>query len=326
MNGRLIQNPAYSQTLPCCLCNGAGMVPDSLLALLSTYTHYCVGSLPFSSAPEAVSFILERPWIVPFWPELPQISCSELMLSRAEGANRINWIGYQPRQASGFFELLSQIRQSNSRLEIVKGQLAGPLTLAQAGRSLDLSCLRQAVAQTQRQLMWQFKELQTVAAAVLLVLDEPALSLLGGLGDGVREYLLDAYRELKGFLNSEAGFLGVHFCCEPEPSFTELDFDLYSFDLSETSVADASNMFETGPWSALLQSGKAIIPGIVPAVTRQHTQALERAKELFEKLSSYFRDSGQASPLLIAAGCGHANASRQWLELVYTHGDLNFRF
>src|SRR5262245_37301535 len=96
--------------------------------LLKDYSLYCVGSLPYRDAERAVDFVLSRPEILPFWPELPQRSPNEEMLPRSETALKPDWHGFSRENASGLFALKDRLKFRKIKLNLLKLQLMGPVS------------------------------------------------------------------------------------------------------------------------------------------------------------------------------------------------------
>ncbi|MGA7498070.1 MAG: hypothetical protein WBX00_15190 [Isosphaeraceae bacterium] len=174
-----------------------------------------VGSLPFIDPDEAVAFVAEHCPQLPFWPQLPRRTAGEGVIGQGMGtlieylepsARPYCWAvrrgaesaftaalnccdaGLSPETAAGFFALERAIRSGRfSSARAVKAQLEGPATLAHClflnGESVSRipGWLDRLARFLERQVAWQVRKLGTLDLPVVLVLDEPALALVGGM-------------------------------------------------------------------------------------------------------------------------------------------------
>ncbi len=290
---------------------------------LANYQFFCVGSLPFLSARKAVQFIFENSKILPFWPELPRINEQELSLKRAERALGPEWAGYMESEASGLFETLRHLN-GRPRLELIKAQLLGPLTLAHFSDSLNgelAQKLPQALEATLKQIDWQWERLRQVAERVLFVLDEPGLAQWDHLSSAEQDMLSHAFKYLHEKITKRGDFLGVHSCAGFLPLLLELPFDLVSFDATQEDPVAEIIQPRLQSWRNALQRGVILAPGVWKAVQGQpYAEARQAGLVRFEALKrelSGLTAEGDQPLMLPSANCGHAFAEAAWVDGIY---------
>jgi len=279
-----------------------------------------MGSLPFLDSAQAVNFVLDRTYIIPFWPELPQRGTEELMLSRAERALHPSWSGYLSGEASALFTFVDKI--SRKRPALIKGQMCGPLTLAVYSEAMSGSFSEKLVGARDaclKQLVYQRQILSHGDSRLLLLLDEPALVNFRELS--LQEWA--SYLEVLSYLYVAAQehncFLGLHSCSAFDRSFLKFTIDLLAFDATHHKQEDLLSANLSAEWQDALNGGLLVVPGVFAAVPSGGDLKEEYAagKELHARYSAFFQKLGAESRLLYSAGCGHANASEEWLHTVY---------
>jgi|GEM_PF-2803198 len=278
------------------------------------YTHFCVGSLPHKDPGAALDFIMRRPWIIPFWPELPAVSRQELMLPRALRALENEWNGYRKDEASGLYALKSFL-DKNGRAPLLKCQLPGPLTIVQAmpGRGDWSEKLKVAVKACLKQVYWQWEFLRDSAAALLFVFDEPFF----GFSEKHEQQILEAYTYLYVRTTELGCSAGIHTCAALEAALFSLPMDLYSFDGLKTALESGSALCEA--LRAVIQRKAVLACGVFPACCRTEFQAaLMAGEQSFRRLSALLKpvSGGQ---LLLSAACGHAATDESWLQALYDY-------
>jgi len=288
--------------------------------LFPAYSHFCVGSLPFDDPEEAVSFVLSRPYILPFWPELPKRSDAELMLNRARGALSSSWKGYSPAEAAGLYALRDRLKKEKRSLPLLKCQVLGPLTFVMFVHDFDEGrdeALTLAGELCLRQIEWQQQFLAETGSALLFVLDEPALGWWNVASPDAREKLREVYSTLCVGLSERRLYLGLHACSAFHPGFLNLPLDLLSFDAGPDFARKLFQQDLAANLSAAAARGLVLAPGVFPAFIESdletfHQEGLSR----FESLKALFSPDGDAVALL-SASCGHAGASLEWLDTLY---------
>jgi hypothetical protein len=233
-----------------------------------------IGSVPFTDPEEAVVLILKRLPQVPFWPQMVRLGFREEMGPQAvrglptlkvDGAAKavqvdpdetrdqalaqfyeavlagdLDSFALEPEEARGFFALLAAIAAQGNACQALKGQLAGPVTLAglvkdPAGKPIlyDLE-MTQAVCQgLAGKAAWQARKFRELGKEAVIFFDEPYLSGFGSAYLPIsREAVIDI---LSQTLEAARGFgpvtLGVHCCGNTDWSMLmEAPIDILSFD------------------------------------------------------------------------------------------------
>jgi len=299
-----------------------------LASLISNYTHFAVGSLPFQDPDQAVDFIIERPWILPFWPELPRRAESERSLSRSVRALDTSWFGYEASEASGLFALRKKLERSDFRPALLKCHVLGPLTFLkhfQNPSSNFSQAVRPALEGCLKQIEWQMSFLSDFKLPLLFVLDEPELSRFNELSFVEKERLREAYTYLYVSVSERGGYLGVHNCGTFEIEALCLPFDLISFD----AIGDAQLLEEaitTAEWSRAIERGLVVVPGVFPALRdKDFLETKLRGEALYAKWRKFVEEKSgptnvlqaRNTGLLCSANCGHANSSLEWVEELF---------
>ncbi|MDC0358946.1 hypothetical protein OAO01_09025 [Oligoflexia bacterium] len=302
------------------------MIQQALKDILSSrYTTLCVGSLPFTDPGQAVKFILDRPWILPFWPELPQKSEKENMLSKAERALDPEWDGYSDEEVSGLYEMRKILAVQDKQPALIKCQLMGPISHALYSDRLSgglVERLDVTVAACLRQIEWQRTFLSELNTELLFVLDEPALSEWSTFNDKMRKKALDALSYIYVQGGEKGLYLGLHTCSAFDIEFLKFPIELISFDLLTIGFGKVfSNALKKG-WRDALQRRVVIVPGIVPAVCEANfKEEMSLGNLLHKKVMSYLckLSSRKNMSTLWSAGCGHAQGTSQWPDILYTN-------
>ncbi len=301
-----------------------------------------VGSLPHLDAEEACSLILES-FDIPFWPQLPKLSFKEFMVPqysegmpffRVDPEKQTFWIGKSSSDelerfyeswteksriaisedyAKGLHRFLYTIR--NRRFEFLKGQVTGPLTFTlglkdsegkpiyfnEELREISLMLLK---AKTR----WQFDILKSHAQRVILFIDEPILSALGGssyLGVNPDE-TLRLLREMTETIKSLGGTSGIHCCGNADwPLVIKSGADIINFDAYD--YVDTIALYHE-EFKSFLERGGVLAWGIVPTSDAIDAESPESIRERYdrgiERLSLHIPERLVVSNILLTPSCG----------------------
>lgn len=291
------------------------MIRRPLKELVNKYDSFCVGSLPFLDEEEAVSFVLDHPSILPFWPELPKRSPKEQMMNKAKETFSSNWNGYKEEEASGLYAFKKRTKD----FDIIKCQQLGPLTFASVLISDELSFVERFEAGVEscwQQIYWQ-REFLGDKAALVFVIDEPCLAEWETLTDQDRDAILRGYSYLYSRVTEINSYLGLHSCGVHAEIFLDLPFELYSFDAVQLPVLDMFSQDSLPLWQSFLSRGGVLCAGVVPAapVDENHGDLLIKGQQDFAYINSLFPEF--SSQILFSANCGHATSSLEWVKMLY---------
>ncbi len=300
-----------------------------------------IGSLPHQSPAEAVETVL-RGFDIPFWPQLPRRSILEGMVPQfSEGMPQIRiepdgsvWASRDSEEelerfyetyteattlaisedfATGLHEFIRRTRQR--RFKFLKGQITGPLTYTLGIRLKDGNPvyfdeeLREiSLMVLKAKARWQIQALKPQADNVVLFVDEPILSVIGGsaylsIDPSEVERLL---RELISSINSAGAISGIHCCGRADweivlrSGVRVLSFD--SYDHFSSILASSE------PLLKFLESGGYLAWGAVPtteAINSEDINSLkERLLEQIETLSKFIPERLLRSQFLLTPSCG----------------------
>lgn len=262
--------------------------------ILPRWKWVAIGSLPHTSTTSALDFLASFDSILPFAPELPNVSAREGMLQRGERSLGLHWQGLEEEEYSALSRLVTRQRRVGERLSLFKVQLIGPCALHRYAKnaSLERSC-----AAVLRQARYLFDVSAQCASHIVLQFDEPALPLddWGGEASAV---LCEILHRVKRW----GAFTALH-CCAREPyPFLRLPVDLLALphwqcdSLSEDRAATLMDpifvhgMFESTGGPREIASGR------------------ERWRRFARENSTSF---------LASATCGHAGATIDYLHDLY---------
>lgn len=303
-----------------------------------------VGSLGHTDAKAATSFILDTLRDIPCWVQLPRRSFKENMYVQfSEGipgvvieekgrkifvdsrrardeetarvyekylAQDLNGFGLGREYATGFHEILSQVKDKGINLSYLKGQITGPVSflltvtdenkkpLIYQGQLSD--CILKVLVLKAR---WQARKLKEISSRVIIFVDEPYLVSLGsGYVSLNREDLLNFIDEVIEGIHQEGALAGIHCCGNTDWEFLTqtktdiINFDAYNFSESLALYPEAIDKF--------LKRDGTIAWGIMPTTLNLEKLDLE---DLLNRLRT-------AIKLLVGKGIE--------TELVYQHGLL----
>lgn len=251
-----------------------------------------IGSLPFTTAQRAVSFIEAHSPKIPFVPELPKRSTAEEVVERALASvadlvvrkssghfeirsgqidaflNALNQRTAEitPAYSEGTYELENAFRLGRFKDAVaVKAQIVGLITLAASisylGKPLidnneAVDVLRNFLERLAR---WQIGRLRQLGLPVLLFFDEPCLILVQRSTN--KAQLADPFQEMILSLKEPETLVGIHTCALAV--FEEamaLKPDILSFD-AYTELEDFAKSIEA---KRFVQDGGLIALGLIP--------------------------------------------------------------
>jgi hypothetical protein len=275
-----------------------------------------VGSLPGREPAAALALVARWAPELPFWPQLP--ARSDLVDELLGGAPGLRREAGGPARVSdraallehlrraplapppaGLGALLEAVRRGDfPRARALKGQLAGPVTLAAAlAVAPEDAELRAALAtRVAREAAAQAEALCAAGLPALVWLDEPALGTdLAGAPALLRPAL--------AAIGAAGAATGLHTCAPPPWSLLlGLAPDVVSFD----AWRDLEQAAGDPACRELLARGTRLAVGLVPTVGPPPGDL--RAGELFRRLWLALRRLGDpprlAARLLVTASCG----------------------
>jgi hypothetical protein len=182
------------------------------LARLSACATTGIGSVPFEDAPTAIAHVWAA-YDLPFCPQLPALEGDMLSEWLGAPAHRCGWSPERDRvRPCAWPELLHAVEALPPPAGLVKLQVTGPCTLAwaleRAGHPGEAAGLaRELGAWLAANAAACVADLAARGAGTLLVVDEPALEIVSGLG-------LDP-PDVWAPLAAAADAWGLHVCCRP---------------------------------------------------------------------------------------------------------------
>jgi methionine synthase II (cobalamin-independent) len=327
-----------------------------------------IGSMPHVNLEEACSIVMEYLPDIPAWPQLPNRSPKESMYVQfSEGfpgiaisedririepsANfevelgqiyvdceegNVDKYAVSAEYAAGLHAFLSQV----TRLDMVKGQIIGPITwgltvTAQDNRAILYDeTLAEVMAKFLRlKASWQEKVLSQISSNTIIFVDEPYLTSIGSgfvaiPDEKVTTLLEEVFKGIKGLK-------GVHCCGNTDwpillgTTIDILSFDAYNYATSFSIYPDEVKSF--------LTRGGTIAWGIVP--NSEEALAKESLSSLYDRLGEamapFTRDGLKFEQIvaqgLVTPSCGLASlspeAASQALELTAElSGNLRRRY
>jgi hypothetical protein len=218
-----------------------------------------IGSLPFVDPAEAVAFVARHCPEVPFLPEPPlrqltdgalaqvldgwgRSAAGEVALAEEDLPRFVGGLRSSPPDLAGWVgEAFARLDLALSRGDLpvaraVKVQLTGPITLSWLVKvdaepaSLRPSLVATLAERVCRQAAWAVRSLDGHGIPVLVVLDEPALGLVGG-ADECSWWPVHVLSQVCEVIREEGGLAGVHCCTSADPAVAAATgADLLSFD------------------------------------------------------------------------------------------------
>lgn len=306
-----------------------------------------IGSLPHRNSEEACELVL-RTFDIPFWPQLPKISFKESMIVQYsegmpyirtnedeqavwvirdgsdelerfyESCNENAKIAISEDYAIGLHTFLKMIK--GRRFKLLKGHVTGPVTFTLGlkdnyGRFVffDEELREISLMLLKAKARWQMDMLKPYADNVVIFIDEPILSAIGGssyLGVDSEE-VLRLLKELVSAIGEAGGISGIHCCGRADwPLVMKSGARIINFDAYE--YFDTLAIYHEEIKNFLLKGGY-LAWGIVPtsdainSVDDTHLKVLmdNYLGRLYEHMPSELVNS----QILITPSCGTGSRS-----------------
>ncbi|MBF0472933.1 MAG: hypothetical protein HQK91_05170 [Nitrospirae bacterium] len=315
-----------------------------------------IGSLPHVDKVKACKIVIDS-FDIPFWPQLPNISFLESMIPQysefmpfikydhkkkrvyverdSSSAldvfyNDCGMDGVKPitsEYSIGFQEFIKQIE--GKKYDVLKGHITGPITFTLGLKDAsdkyifyDEELREIALMLLKAKARWQVKELSKYSDKVIIFIDEPILSAVGGstyLGVSTEEML----RLLTEIITAikEAGAISAIHCCgkadwemviEAKPDI--LNFDAYAY-------FDTFCMYHP-LISKFIESGGFLAWGIVPTsneIVKEDIDSIYKIMlERLNQLSLYIDKETLLARLILTPSCGTGSLSEAAAERVFS--------
>jgi hypothetical protein len=308
---------------------------------LKPFTTTGIGSLPHKNATEATELTL-RSLDVPFWPQLPNVSYLESMVPQySEGMPSLKldtekgrlWverneeeiarfyescgedvrIAISQEYAKGFYAFMEQIK--SRQFDALKGHITGPMTYTlglndESGRPIyyDEEFREISLMLLMAKARWQVDMLKPFAGNVIIFIDEPILSALGGTSYmGVdRNETVRLLRETAKAIQDVGALAGIHCCGRADwPMVLESGIDILNFDFFEFGETLGIYPEET---TEFLKRGGYLAWGVVPtteAIAKEDEKSIVTLTlRLLDKLSENIPADLLRESMLITPSCG----------------------
>src|SRR3989339_393262 len=282
------------------------------------FTPTGIGSIPYIDPKASVHLILKYLKQIPFWPQLPQRFFLEGMGTQfSEGlpglvinpeqnifhidtaseqleketarfyekylAGDLDAFAISPDYASGFHELVSQIKSKKLKPMYVKGQITGPLTFGALVTDKDGQAIMHhpllsdvLIKNLIMKARWQIKKFTELGLKSIIFLDEPYLMGYGSAFIPLsRETVISQLTEGIEAIHKDGALVGIHCCGNTDWAMIMdtpidiLNFDAYGF-MDKLALYAAQV-------KAYINRGGVIAWGIVPSIM---LDGLPEAKEL----------------------------------------------
>jgi hypothetical protein len=323
--------------------------------MLTPFTTTGIGSLPHKDYGDACRLVLET-CDIPFWPQLPNLSFKESMITQySEGLPclRIDeqkervWIektksdeliefyatcpegcqiAMSKDYAKGLYAFLATINKN--QFQVLKGHVTGPLTFTLGLKDsekrfvyFDEELREICLMLLKAKIRWQVQLLKSYADQVIIFIDEPILTALGSssyLGVDPNESLR-LLREIADTIENAQGISGIHCCSNADWSLViNSNVRIINFDAYE--YIDTIMIYPED-FKQFLQRGGYLAWGIVPTTDAIKNANLDLIKRHFEssieKLSKTMPSSLLLSQILLRPSCGAGSRSIEEAEKVF---------
>jgi hypothetical protein len=309
-----------------------------------------IGSVPFADPVAAVALIWQNLPELPFWPQMVRLGYREEMVAQAARglpalkvevashtvamdpdvprdqalaqfyeevlAGELAPFALEPEEAQGFFTLLEAVRAQGDGPQGLKGQVAGPVTLAgmvkdTAGKAIlyDRELTQAVSLGIARKGAWQAEKFRELGKAPLIFFDEPYLSGFGSAFLPIsREEVTAILREtLEETRRLGPVSLGIHCCGNTDWSLLlDLPIDVLSFD--SYGYFDSLLLYDA-PLKRFLATGGWLAWGLIPTgaeLLQETTDSLwERFRAQVEQLAARGLSPEEVlSRALLTPACG----------------------
>lgn len=305
-----------------------------------------IGSLPHRDALQAASLSLEA-LDVPFWPQLPQVSFREAMVPQySEGMPSVRfdpdrqaiWVERNEEEITRFYETTTEDSRvaisedyakglyaflkllNGRRFDVLKGHITGPLTFTlglvdAAGKPIyyDEELREVGLMLLKAKARWQIDILGRFAEKVIIFIDEPILSALGGasymgVSTGEAERLL---KEAVGAVRAAGGIAGIHCCGRADwPMVLQSGVDIMNFDAY--GFGDTLAIYP-GETREFLEQGGILAWGIVPTtediIKEDEQSVLGLFRNRLETLAKEVPEELLLSNIMLTPSCGTGSRS-----------------
>lgn len=308
---------------------------------IKPFTTTGIGSLPHREAGEAAALSIQS-LDVPFWPQLPNLSFREQMIPQySEGMPSLRtdpergavWVERNEEEIARFYEscadgariaisaghamglyaFLEKIK--GRRFDMLKGHITGPLTFTLGlndaeGRPVyhDEEMREISLMLLKAKARWQVDMLKHFAGEVIIFIDEPILSALGGTAYmGVeRQETLRLLREAASAIKEAGGIAGIHCCGRAEwPLVMASGVDIMNFDAY--GYGDTLGIYPEET-TRFLENGGYLAWGVVPTtedIAKESEESLERLfNERLDALSRNIPRELLLSNIMLTPSCG----------------------
>lgn len=316
-----------------------------------------IGSLPFLKPHQAVESVFKTPHEIPFWPQLPKRDFREGMLFQfienllfLETRNQsvvlkddwsgslekffdavirrdLDFFAISNNYAAGLRVFLDFVKEKNSKVEFLKGQVTGPFTFASPikapdGNSLlfDAQLLDAVVSGLSMKAAWQVREFKKLNKRPIIFIDEPYLA---GFGSGFsplnRKDVIEIINRLIERIGERDSLIGLHCCSNTDWSMIlETDIDIISFDAY--SFFERFSLYPQ-ELKQFLAKGGSIAWGIVPTSEFNSKITVDDLITKFQRGLKVLQEKGLDREdiilkSLITPSCGLGSLSTKVCELV----------
>jgi hypothetical protein len=305
-----------------------------------------IGSLPHRDPHQAASLSLET-LDIPFWPQLPQVSFREAMVPQySEGMPSVKvdpnrqtiWVERNEEEITRFHETTTEDSRiaisedyakglytflelvKGRRFDALKGHITGPLTFTlglmdAAGKPIyyDEELREIGLMLLKAKARWQIDILGKFAKKVVIFIDEPVLSALGGtsymgVSTGETERLL---KETAGAVRAGGGIAGIHCCGRADwPMVLQSGVDIMNFDAY--GFGDTLTIYP-GETREFLEKGGILAWGIVPTtedIGKEDEQSVLRIfRNRLETLGREVPEDLLLRNIMLTPSCGTGSRS-----------------
>ena len=268
------------------------------------------------------------------WEEMLTEFYTKFLAAQEGDGNSLEWFAVPQESAVGLYSFLENIKENPGDTICVKGQMAGPLSVA-----LNITDRNKKPAyynpQTRdilikalaMQARWQAVKLGELGYPAMVFADDPALSAVG-VSTYItlsKEQVMSDLKEIVNEVHAADALAGAHSCAGVDWSmFMEAGFDIISFDAYEYFPSLLGHIELLNDY---LQQGGALAWGIVPTSYKVLQQKLPNLLNKFEEQIEQLLKKGIAEDVLrrqiyIAPSCGAGTLTVEEAEKIYEFTNL----